>query len=74
MDIIKIDTKGMDCPLPLMELKKALEGAETGQMIEVVFTCPEATVNIPDYCERHDIEIIDYQRDDNKFWKIIVRK
>ena len=35
MENIKLDTKGMDCPLPLIELKKALGDAEDGQIIEV---------------------------------------
>ena len=39
MENIKLDTKGMDCPLPLIELKKALGDAEDGQIIEVEFTC-----------------------------------
>ena len=74
MDTIKLDTKGLDCPIPLMELKNALEGAEAGQVIEVEFTCPEATANIPNYCEENNIEILSFDKNANKSWTITVRK
>ena len=73
MSTIEIDVRGQDCPIPLMELKKALETAEKGQIIELTFTCPEATANLPDYCEKEGIEILSFNRD-KKAWKFAVRK
>lgn len=74
MDTIKLDTKGLDCPLPLMELKNTLADAEKGQVIEVEFTCPEATANIPNYCQENGIEILSFDKNANKSWTITVRK
>ena len=74
MDGMYLDTKGMDCPLPLQELKNALEGAEKGQIVEIDFTCPEATVNIPNYCQENDIQVLAFDKNDDKSWKMIVRK
>lgn len=74
MENIKLDTKGLDCPLPLMELKKALGKAEEGQIIEVEFTCPEAVSNLPEYCEEHDHKVVEFDKMDNKAWKIVVEK
>ena len=74
METIRLDTKGMDCPLPLVELKKALDGAEAGQEVEVEFTCPEATVNIPSYCQENDIEVLSFDKNENKSWTIVVKK
>lgn len=74
MESTYLDTKGMDCPLPLNELKAALGDAEEGQIIEIDFTCPEATVNIPNYCQEHNIEVLAFDKNEDKSWKIIVRK
>lgn len=74
MENIKLDTKGMDCPLPLIELKEALGDAEGGQIIEVEFTCPDAVVNLPSYCEEHNHEVLDFDKQDNKSWKLTVKK
>ena len=57
MENIKLDTKGMDCPLPLIEL-----------------TCPDAVVNLPGYCEEHNHEVLDFDKQDNKSWKLTVKK
>ncbi|VEG98938.1 SirA-like protein [Slackia heliotrinireducens] len=59
--------------MPLMTLKKALAEAQDGQEIEVVFTCPEATVVLPEYCENNGIEIVGFDKE-KKHWKFVVRK
>ncbi len=74
MDAIKLDTKGQDCPLPLITLKNALADAASGQEIEIEFTCPEATVNLPNYCQEAGVEILSFDKNDNKSWTIRVRK
>lgn len=72
-DIIVVNTNGLDWPLPLIELKKALVDAKDGQTIEVYFTCPEATTSMPTYCEENNHEIIGFERLDD-CWKITLQK
>ena len=39
MDIAKeIDTRGLNCPLPILKAKKALTELQTGQLLKVVAT------------------------------------
>ena len=39
MDIDKeIDTRGLNCPLPILKAKKALTDMKTGQLLKVVST------------------------------------
>lgn len=72
-DVIMIDTKGLDCPLPLMEMKKALQTMEVGQELSLDFTCPEAVVNLPSYCKEHGHTVISFERLDTH-WNIRVKK
>ncbi|MBE3551813.1 MAG: sulfurtransferase TusA family protein [Kyrpidia tusciae] len=37
---LKIDAKGLKCPLPVVRVKKAILGIEVGQVIEVEATDP----------------------------------
>ena len=74
MSNIKVDTKGLDCPLPLIKLKEVLAKSEEGQIIELEFTCPEAVINIPKYCQENNYEVIEFNVLDNKSWKIVVKK
>lgn len=73
MTNLKIDTKGLDCPIPLIELKKALEKVEKGDVIDLEFTCPEAVVNLPNHCKEFGHEVIQFDKLDSG-WKIVVKK
>ncbi len=35
---VELDTRGLNCPLPILKAKKALSGMETGQTLRVVAT------------------------------------
>ena len=37
---IDVDTRGLNCPIPVMKLKKALTEAQSGQVIKIVGTDP----------------------------------
>ena len=34
----EIDTRGLNCPLPILKAKKALAGMQSGQLLKVVAT------------------------------------
>lgn len=74
METIKIDTKGQDCPIPLIELKKAVAKAEVKDVIELEFTCPEATTNLPRYAAENDYEVLKFDKIDKGSWTISVEK
>lgn len=74
MEIIKVNTIGLDWPLPLIELKKALGDAKDGQTIELEFTCPEATTSLPAYCEKNNHEILSFELGKKQGWVITLKK
>lgn len=74
MDIIKVNTNGLDWPLPLIELKKALVSAQSEQQIDLEFTCPEATVSLPNFCEKEGHEVLAFDKVGKKGWRILIKK
>lgn len=74
MEVIKIDVKGLDCPIPLIEMKKALKTLEDGQLLEIEFTCPEATRSLPAYADQHEHKVVSFERLDGGAWKIVIEK
>ena len=74
MDILRVNTNGLDWPIPLIELKKALGDAKDGQEIELEFTCPEAVTSLPTYCENNNHEILSFIKNKNKGWIITLKK
>lgn len=72
MENIVRDVKGQDCPMPLITLKEALKDAEPGQLVNVLFTCPEALSTLPEYCDENGLEIISLDKQPDRSWKITV--
>ena len=52
-----VDTRGLHCPLPVIELAKAVEGADAGSLVEVWSDDPSSRVDIPVWVrlKRHEL-------------------
>lgn len=52
-----VDTRGMHCPLPVIELSRAIEEAAVGALVEVLSDDPSSRVDIPVWCrmKRHEL-------------------
>ena len=44
---IRVDVRGETCPIPLVETRKALRKASTGDTVEIVGTHPASKKEIP---------------------------
>ena len=70
---MKIDVTGETCPVPLVELRKALRKASSGEIVEVVGTHPASKKEIPMAVEALGSELVDVEEKDG-VWKIKIRK
>ncbi len=70
---LKIDVTGETCPVPLVELRKALRKASSGEIVEVVGTHPASKKEIPMAVEALGSELVDVEEKDG-IWKIKIRK
>ncbi len=48
----EVDACGLMCPLPLLRLKKALQGLEQGQVVRVLATDPAAVLDFGVFVEQ----------------------
>ena len=70
---IKVDVKDETCPVPLVEVRKALNKASPGDIVEVTGTHPASKKEIPMAVEALGLEIIDIQ-EKNGIWTIKIRR
>ena len=70
---VKIDVKGETCPVPLVEMRKALRKAAPGEIVEVEGTHPASKKEIPMAVEALGAELVDVEEKDG-VWKIRIRK
>ena len=71
---IKIDCTGEICPIPLVEMRKALRKAKEGDIIEVTGTDPSSKKEIPMAVKAMELELLDIQEEKEGVWKIRIRR
>ena len=70
---IKVDCRCETCPVPLVETRKALRKAQTGDIVEVVGTHPSSKKEIPMAVKALGLELLDTQEKEG-VWTIRIRK
>jgi tRNA 2-thiouridine synthesizing protein A len=70
---IMIDCRGKNCPVPLVEVRKALRKASPGEVIEVVGTHPASKKEIPMAVEALQAELLSVEGTDTD-WRILIRR
>ncbi|GAA2562745.1 hypothetical protein GCM10010435_38560 [Winogradskya consettensis] len=48
--MIEVDSRGRRCPLPIIDLAKAMPGVEVGEVVRVLADDPAAANDIPAWC------------------------
>lgn len=74
MSEIKIDVRGQTCPVPLVEVRKAIKKASNGDIIEVTGTHPASKKEIPMAVKSIGLELLEIDENDEGIWKIRIRK
>jgi len=54
---LELDCKGMNCPLPILKTKKAIDSLESGQVLKMVATDPGSVKDMDSWAKRtgHDL-------------------
>lgn len=60
----ELDASGLNCPLPLLRLKKALVGMRSGEVVRVLATDPAAHLDIGVYADQTGHRILEYFKRD----------
>ena len=62
-----LDTKGLNCPLPILKAKKAINGIAAGDVLEVYATDPGAVKDFEAFCRTTGNELISQSEDGGVF-------
>jgi len=73
MTVIRVDCKGQNCPVPLVETRKAIRRAAGGDIIEVTGTHSSSKKEIPMAVEALGLELVEV-REEGGVWTIRIRK
>lgn len=75
MDIQKeIDTRGLNCPLPILKAKKALAGMVSGELLKVVATDTGSLRDFQAFAKQTGNELVEQQTQGSEFIHILRRR
>ena len=70
----EIDTRGLNCPLPILKAKKALAEMSTGQTLKVVATDPGSMRDFQAFAKQTGNELIDQQTVNDEYIHVLRRR
>ena len=73
MSIVTIDCTGLNCPIPILRLSKAVKNLKTGERVEMIATDPGSVKDIQAWSRQTGNTLVESRQDQEKF-KFIVEK
>ncbi|MBA2962463.1 MULTISPECIES: sulfurtransferase TusA family protein [Ramlibacter] len=70
----EIDTRGLNCPLPILRAKKALTDMLTGQLLRVVATDPGSMRDFQAFARQTGNELVEQQQLGEEFIHVLRRR
>ena len=63
----ELDASGLNCPLPILRAKKALNGLETGKVLRIIATGPGSVKDFEAFAKQTGNELMASAEEDGKF-------
>lgn len=70
----EIDTRGLNCPLPILKAKKALAELQSGQVLKVVSTDAGSLRDFQAFAKQTGNELLDQQTEDTDYIHVLRRR
>ncbi len=75
MDAYKeLDTRGLNCPLPILKAKKALADMESGQLLKILATDPGSIRDFQAFARQTGHELVEQTTQADEFIHILKRR
>jgi tRNA 2-thiouridine synthesizing protein A len=68
-----LDAKGLNCPLPILKARKALNDVPAGGTLEVLATDPGSVADFEAFCRQTGNELLEHSVDDDVYRFLIKR-
>ena len=66
-----LDARNLNCPLPILRTKKALNGMGTGEHLKILATDPGSVNDLKAFCQQTGNELISSESENDEFIFII---
>ncbi len=70
----ELDARGLNCPLPILRAKKALNDMQTGQVLKIVATDPGSVKDFQAFSKQTGNDLLQQAEADKEFVFFLKRK
>ena len=70
----ELDARGLNCPLPILRTKKALNELKSGQVLKIVATDPGSVKDFQAFCKQTGNELLSHADANKEFTFFMKRK
>jgi tRNA 2-thiouridine synthesizing protein A len=63
----ELDAKGLNCPLPILRCKKAMNGMDSGGVLKIIATDPGSVKDFEAFCKQTGNELLESSEDGGEF-------
>ncbi len=67
----ELDASGLNCPLPILRAKKALNGMDAGQVLHIISTDPGAVKDFEAFAKQTGNELTESREESGKFYFLV---
>ena len=65
---LELDVSELQCPMPLLKAKLALNGLDSQQVLKVIATDPGSEKDFHLFIEQSNHQILDFQKDERSYY------
>ena len=70
----EIDCRGLNCPLPILKTKKAVDGLNSGQVLKMLATDPGSVSDVQSWSKRTENTLLEHSEDGGVYSFLIQKK
>ena len=70
----EVDARGLNCPLPVLRTKKALNDMASGQSLRVLATDPGSVRDFIAFAKQTGNELVEHGETEGEFWFLLKRR
>ena len=70
----ELDCRGMNCPLPILKTKKAIEELQAGQVLKMIATDPGSVNDIAAWTRRTGHELMESEQNGGEYTYFLKKK
>ncbi len=63
----ELDARGLNCPLPILRCKKAMNGMDAGDVLKIVATDPGSVKDFEAFCKQTGNELLETSEEGSEF-------